>query len=57
MNKANKINRRNFIKNTTGIFITSIGFPAIIPAKVFGQQGKGTPNDRITLGAGFSGKR
>jgi predicted dehydrogenase len=50
MKRAVKINRRQFVKCASGVFITTVGFPAVIPGHVFAQKGKKAPNNRITLG-------
>jgi len=45
-----KINRRKFIKQSSGAVISALTFPSIVPSSVFGKSGQGVPSDRITVG-------
>ncbi len=45
-----KINRRRFIKQSSGALLGALTFPQIIPSSVFAKSGQVAPSDRITLG-------
>ncbi|NQT02314.1 MAG: Gfo/Idh/MocA family oxidoreductase [Planctomycetes bacterium] len=45
------INRRQFLKNATGVAAGAIVFPTIIPSSVLGQDGSIAPSNRIVMGA------
>ena len=56
MEKKNLVNRRNFVKQVVGAGIVA-GFPAIVPAHVFGKSGI-APSNKITMaciGVGWQG--
>ena len=44
------LNRRHFLKGVAA-FGAATGFPMIVPASVFGAEGKPSPANRITVGA------
>ena len=45
-----RINRRRFIKQSSGALLGALTFPQIIPSSVFAKPGQVAPSDRITLG-------
>src|SRR5580700_1002754 len=47
MRETRKVSRRNFLKTGLGA-AAAVGFPAIVPASVFGQY---APSKRINVGA------
>jgi len=44
------INRRQFLKRTTGIATSAISFPYFVPSFALGKAGTVAPSNRITLG-------
>ncbi len=46
-----KFNRRQFLKNVTGVTAGAIAFPYIIPSSALGKDGNVTPSNRIVMGA------
>ena len=45
-----EMNRRHFLKRTTGAAIGALGFPYIVPSTVFSHSGSVPPSDRIVMG-------
>ena len=43
------VNRRQFLRNTTGAALASAAFPTIVPSSVFGADGAVAPSNRITV--------
>jgi predicted dehydrogenase len=57
MSDMKKLSRRTFIKRAAGAG-AALAFPTIVPASVFGQNGKMAPSDRIVMaciGVGWQG--
>ncbi|MHC4397119.1 MAG: Gfo/Idh/MocA family protein [Planctomycetota bacterium] len=50
MSQKKRINRRQFLKRTTGIATGAMAFPYIVPASVFGKAGGIAPSNRIVMG-------
>ena len=50
MAEKKNMNRRQFIKRTTGAIIGGFVFPSIIPSSVLGRSEGITPSDKITVG-------
>jgi predicted dehydrogenase len=48
--KTNLLNRRNFLKQTTGLAVSAAAFPSLAPATALGQSGKAAPSNRIVVG-------
>ena len=46
-----KMNRRNFLKNTTLAAIGAVGFPYIVPSSALGKAGSMAPSNRTTMGS------
>jgi len=46
-----RFTRRSFLKKSTSIAITAIGFPYIIPSSSLGKAGSVAPSNRITIGS------
>lgn len=46
---SNALNRRQFLRKTTGVALASAAFPAIVPSSVFGADGAVAPSNRITV--------
>jgi len=46
-----KFNRRQFLKNVTGVTAGAIAFPYIIPSSALGKDGNVAPSSRIVMGA------
>ncbi|HIJ53780.1 MAG TPA: twin-arginine translocation signal domain-containing protein [Planctomycetes bacterium] len=67
--KRREINRRQFLKKATGVTAGAVAFPYLVPTSAFGQRGRVSPSNRITMGCigmggqgtgdmrGFLGKR
>ena len=51
------INRREFLKKTTGIAAAGMAFPYIVPGSALGKSGNVTPSNRITLGCIGTGEQ
>jgi len=45
------INRREFLKRTTGIATSAIAFPYFVPSSVLGRVGTVAPSNRIVMGS------
>ncbi len=50
MAERKSMNRRQFIKQTTGVMIGGIFFPTIIPSSVLGIENGIAPSEKITVG-------
>lgn len=44
------MNRRDFIKQSTGVALGALAFPSIVPSTVLGRNGQIAPSNRITMG-------
>src|ERR1035437_7327472 len=42
--------RRQFLKQTTGLALSAVAFPFIIPASALGKSGSVAPGNRIVVG-------
>jgi predicted dehydrogenase len=42
--------RRHFLKQTTGVTLSAMAIPSIVPASVLGKDGAVAPSNRITVG-------
>jgi predicted dehydrogenase len=45
-----QINRRQFLKRSTGVAMVGLGFPAIVPSSVFARSGAVLPSEKLTVG-------
>ena len=50
MLQRKNINRRQFLKRTTGIAASTIAFPHFVPSSALGKAGSVAANDRIVMG-------
>jgi predicted dehydrogenase len=50
MKQKKKMNRRQFVKKTSGALFSAAVFPTIIPANILGKEGNISPGDKITIG-------
>ncbi len=50
MNKNNSLNRRQFLRYSTGAAVAAVTFPTILPSSVLGADGKPAPSERINVG-------
>jgi len=55
--KGRKLNRRQFLKQVTGIACSTIALPYFVPSSVLGKAGNVPPSNRITLGFVGTGKQ
>ena len=55
--KGRKLNRREFLKQATGIACGATVFPYFVPSSVLGRAGNIAPSNRITLGFIGTGKQ
>jgi len=55
--KERKLNRRQFLKQVTGIACSTIALPYFVPSTVLGKAGNVPPSNRITLGFIGTGKQ
>ncbi len=46
----NLTNRRQFLKQTATLAMGTMGFPCVIPSKIFGKEGVVSPSSRIGVG-------
>jgi len=50
MPNKKQINRRQFLKRSSGVAIVGLGFPAIVPSSVLGRSGGYLPSEKLTVG-------
>ena len=45
------LNRRSFLRRTTGLMASTIAVPYVVPSSVLGKGGSTAPSERLTMGA------
>lgn len=48
--KTNPLNRRSFLKQTTGLAVSAAAFPSLMPVSALGRSGAVAPSNRIAVG-------